>query len=154
VCYRVTPELYLGYARGQFGNPEGIRRDQPFDYRDVGHHAEGMVYLSGRWAVAEEFSRSEAAGASISIRYTAKDVNLVLVPTTDGMSGAEIELSPDQHPGADVRTQDHKLVVTVDQPRMYSLVANSGVSSGALTLKALAPGLNVYAFTFISCAVA
>jgi len=82
------------------------------------------------------------------------DVNLVLVPTTDAMSGAEIELSPDQHPGADVRTQDHKLVVTVDQPRMYSLVANSGVSSGALTLKALAPGLNVYAFTFISCAVA
>src|SRR5437867_10523124 len=31
VCYRVTPELYLGYARGQFGNPEGVDRDKPHD---------------------------------------------------------------------------------------------------------------------------
>jgi len=28
VCYRVTPELYLGHARGQFGNPEGVMRDR------------------------------------------------------------------------------------------------------------------------------
>src|SRR5712692_787341 len=32
VCYRVTPELYLGYARGQFGNPAGVIRDKSFDY--------------------------------------------------------------------------------------------------------------------------
>ena len=36
VCYRVTPELYLGHARGQFGNLEGVVRDRPHDYRDPG----------------------------------------------------------------------------------------------------------------------
>ena len=49
VCYRVTPELYLGHARGNFGNPEGIMRDQAHDYRDPGRHMESTAYLDGRW---------------------------------------------------------------------------------------------------------
>src|SRR5882762_3359423 len=80
VCYRVTPELYLGHARGQFGNPEGVIRDQAHDYRDVGPHVEGMSYLGGRWRVEQESARAEAPGAAISLRYTAKDVNLVMAP--------------------------------------------------------------------------
>ncbi len=80
VCYRVTPELYLGHARGQFGNFEGVVRDRPHDYRDAGPHVEGMSYLAGRWRVEDESARSEAAGAAISLRYTAKDVNLVMGP--------------------------------------------------------------------------
>ncbi len=62
VCYRVTPELYLGHARGQFGNFEGVVRDRPHDYRDEGPHVEGMSYLAGRWLVEQESARSEAAG--------------------------------------------------------------------------------------------
>lgn len=51
VCYRVTPEIYLGYSRGQFGNPEGIVHDTAHDYRDPGRRAEGVAYLGGRWRV-------------------------------------------------------------------------------------------------------
>src|ERR1700730_1740623 len=51
LCYRVTPELYLGFARGQFGNPAGVTRDQAADYTDPGRHVEGATYLSGRWRV-------------------------------------------------------------------------------------------------------
>ncbi|WP_442886431.1 hypothetical protein, partial [Candidatus Binatus sp.] len=43
--------------------------------------------------------------------------------------------------------------ITVDRPRMYSVVANESVVSGGLTIRAEAAGLVAYAFTFISCVV-
>src|SRR6516164_5895507 len=70
VCYRVTPELYLGYARGQFGNPAGIMRDKSFAYADPGRYIEGAAYLTGRWLVTEESSRADEAGATLMLRYT------------------------------------------------------------------------------------
>jgi len=153
VCYRVTPELYLGYARGNFGNPEGVVRDRPHDYRDLGPHVEGMSYLAGRWRVENESARSEAPGAAISLRYTAKDVNLVMSPPDTGSVRVEIALDGAQRAGDDVKFEGERGSVTVDSPRMYSLVANDSVVSGALTVRASAAGLAVYAFTFISCVV-
>jgi thiol-disulfide isomerase/thioredoxin len=153
VCYRVTPELYLGHARGQFGNFEGVVRDRPHDYRDLGPHVEGMSYLAGRWRVEQESARSEASGAAISLRYTAKDVNLVMAPADGASVRAEIVLEGAQRPGDDVKFEGDRGFITVDRPRMYSLVANESVVSGAVTIRAAAAGLAVYAFTFISCLV-
>ena len=151
VCYRVTPELYLGHARGQFGNFEGVVRDRPHDYRDAGPHVEGMTYLAGRWRVEQESARSEAPGAAISLRYTAKDVNLVMAPPAGASVRAEITLEGDQRAGDDVKFEVERGFVTVDRPRMYSVVANESVVSGSVTIRAEAAGLAVYAFTFISC---
>jgi hypothetical protein len=53
-----------------------------------------------------------------------------------------------------VKLENGRAIVTIDRPRMYNLVANDSVVSGALTLRAEQAGLSVYAFTFISCAVA
>src|SRR5579864_7967772 len=92
VCYRVTPELYLGYARGQFGNPEGILRDKPHDYRDPGRHMESTAYLDGRWLVEQECARAEAANAALRLRYTAREVNLVLAPGATGPVKVEVTL--------------------------------------------------------------
>jgi len=52
-----------------------------------------------------------------------------------------------------VKFEGERGFVTVDRPRMYSLVANESVVSGALTIRAEVAGLAVYAFTFISCVV-
>ena len=153
VCYRVTPELYLGHARGQFGNFENIIRDRPHDYRDAGPHVEGMSYLAGRWRVEQESARSEAVGAAISLRYTAKDVNLVMAPPAGASVRAEVVLEAGQRAGDDVKFEAERGFVTVDSPRMYSLVANESVVSGAVTIRAEAAGLAAYAFTFISCVV-
>jgi thiol-disulfide isomerase/thioredoxin len=152
VCYRVTPELYLGYARGNFGNPEGVVRDRAHDYRDLGPHVEGMSYLAGRWRIESESARSEA-GASISLRYTAKDVNLVMAPPDGATVRAELTLEGAQRPGEDVKFEGERSYVSVDRPRMYNLVANDSVISGAVTIRAQAAGLAAYAFTFISCVV-
>ena len=58
-----------------------------------------------------------------------------------------------QRVGDDVKFEGERGFVTVDQPRMYSLVANDSVVSGAITLRAEQGGVSVYAFTFISCTV-
>ncbi len=88
VCYRVTPELYLGYTRGQFGNPTGVARDRVADYTDPGRHAEGASYLSGRWTVGQESARAASTDAAIALRYTSMDVNLVMAPPPAGQAGA------------------------------------------------------------------
>ena len=153
VCYRVTPELYLGYARGNFGNPAGVVRDRPHDYRDLGPHVEGMSYLAGIWRVDQESAHSEDSGAAISLRYTAKDVNLVMAPPAGASVRAEITLEGGQRAGDDVKFEGERGFITVDGPRMYSVVANESVVSGSVTIRAEAAGLAAYAFTFISCVV-
>ncbi|MBV8451818.1 MAG: redoxin domain-containing protein [Deltaproteobacteria bacterium] len=153
VCYRVTPELYLGYARGQFGNPAGVVRDKSFDYPDPGRYVEGAAYLSGRWIVSEESSRADNSGATLMLRYTAMDVNLVMAPPASGAARVELLIGEEQRAGSGVAVENGRLFIMVDQPRMYSLIANPSVLSGSLKLKMLDPGVTAYAFTFISCAV-
>lgn len=154
VCYRVTPELYLGYARGQFGNPAGVNHDEETEYADPGRHAEGLAYLTGRWTVGRESSRAEANGAAIDLRYTTMDVNLVMAPPPNGQTARiEVILGESDRPGGDVKIENSRTFVIVDRPRMYSLVANESVSSGALKLIALDPGVSAFAFTFMSCVV-
>jgi thiol-disulfide isomerase/thioredoxin len=153
VCYRVTPELYLGYARGQFGNPAGVVRDKSFDYADPGRHVEGAAYVSGRWLVSEESARAEELGAMLMLRYTAMDVNLVMTPPSSGPGRVELLMDDEQQAGSDITFENSRYFITVDKSRMYSLISNDSVLSGSLKLKVLDPGLSVYAFTFISCVV-
>ncbi len=153
LCYRVTPELYLGYARGQFGNPAGVTHDRAVEYVDPGRHAEGVTYLSGRWSVGQESAAAAQPGATLAIRYTAMDVNLVLAPPSDQPARWSISIADGQRPGADLRAQGSDFNVTVDRARMYSLVANESVMPGSLRLTALDAGVSAYAFTFISCVV-
>jgi thiol-disulfide isomerase/thioredoxin len=154
VCYRVTPELYLGHQRGQFGNPQGVVEGYPHEYRDPGVRMEGMVYLDGKWQVGEESSEAVAENASIAIRYTAKEVNLVMAPSEeDGPVRVELTLEAGQRAGQDSRVENGLAVIEVDRPRMYNLVANDAVVPGGLKLTARGKGLNAYAFTFTSCAL-
>jgi thiol-disulfide isomerase/thioredoxin len=154
VCYRVTPELYLGHSRGQFGNPSGVSKDVAVSYVDPGRRMEGLCYLDGRWRVEQEFARAEAPGAALSIRYTSKDVNLVMAPPPGAAIRLELKLGAGERTGADVEIENGRAFVTVSEPRMYNLVTNDSVMAGALTLSSEQAGLAAYAFTFVSCAVA
>jgi hypothetical protein len=64
VCYRVTPELYLGYQRGLIGNVGGVTPDRPAAYRDPGKHMDGHAYLDGDWLLAGEYLARPAADTS------------------------------------------------------------------------------------------
>ena len=159
VCYRVTPELYLGYQRGRIGNTAGIEPDKPATYRDIGKHAEGYFFLEGDWLLAAE-SAARPVGATgesrLHLRYMAKEVNLVMMPPYAGGEG-RLELLQDGPPlaegdlGADARIEGGNAVVVVSTPRMYRLVNNQEIDTHELTLVTKSDGLSLYAFTFTSC---
>ena len=159
-CYRVTPELYLGYQRGRIGNPSGSTPKEKTAYADVGPHAEGFFYLSGEWTADEEYLMKpwgSEGESSVAIKYTAKEVNLVMNPllgrtcrTSVLQDGAPIAK---EDAGADVMfDQNDKAFVDADAPRMYRLVNNQEIGNHELTLKTATPGLALYAYTFVSCA--
>jgi thiol-disulfide isomerase/thioredoxin len=160
VCYRVTPELYLGYARGNFGNT-AIEPDKAHTYADPGKHMDGAAYLAGDWLLSGEYA-ARPAGASgesrVTIPYMAKDVNLVIHPPTYG-GRATISILQDGRPlsaddaGEDVVAGAATSIITVDAPRMYRLVANREIDRHELTLSTTSDGLALYAFTFTSCVV-
>ena len=155
VCYRVTPELYCGYARGQLGNAGGPLPDQLHRYLDPGKHVEGALYLEGDWLVAAE-NTARPVGASgpsrMTLTYMAADVNLVLHPPMAGGPG-QLRVALDDAPlirdgvGEDVVDG----VVTVDRPRMYRIVHSGDVERRKLVLETESDGLAAFAFTFTSC---
>lgn len=152
VCFRPTPELYLGYARGLFGQQEGLREDVVHQYTRPARRAMNAAYLDGAWTVSRDRSTAETAGAALSVWYQAAEVNLVMAGT------AEVTLTLDDAPvppdrwGEDVRqAADGRTVVPVDGPRMYRLVRGDRFGEHELGLRAGSGGLQLYAFTFVSC---
>ncbi len=161
VCYRVTPELYLGYQRGAIGNVAGVEPDKPATYRDPGKHIDGYFYLEGDWLLSGEYLARPAgaqAESRLTVPYMAKEVNVVLHPPTYGGS-ATISIEQDGRPlsaedaGADVTSGAATSVITVDTPRMYRLISNRDIDRHELTLRTTSDGVAMYAFTFTSCLV-
>ncbi|MBI5283609.1 MAG: redoxin domain-containing protein [Chloroflexi bacterium] len=161
VCYRVTPELYLGYQRGSIGNAAGIEPDRPATYRDPGKHIDAHAYLDGDWLLAGEYLARPAGAAGesrLTVPYMAKEVNLVIHPPTYG-GGATITVTQDGAPlpaddaGPDVAATGGTALLTVDAPRMYRIVNNRDIDRHELTLTTASDGVALYAFTFTSCLV-
>ncbi len=75
----------------------------------------------------------------------------ILTPPLDG--GECLQIGDGQRPGANVEPDNGRVIVTVDRPRMYRLVANEAVMPGSLKLIAREPGWSAFAFTFLSCVV-
>ncbi len=162
VCYRVTPELYLGYRQGRIGNTADIAPDTVATYTDLGKHAEGFFFLEGDWLLTAEAAARPvgAQGESrLHLRYMAKDVNVVMMPPLVDRQG-RIELLQDGQPlaaedaGEDVSIEDGKAIVRVDASRMYRLVSNREIDTHELTLVTRSDGIMLYAFTFTSCVAA
>jgi len=74
-----TPEIYLGYkfARGNFGNKEGLRANQITDYTIPLIVKPNKVYLEGRWKVNKDDSELLSDEGRIILGYDAKVVNIV-----------------------------------------------------------------------------
>jgi len=134
-----SPETYLGAARGEGRGGEG---------------AEGLALnewaLDGKWTVEEEAAVLDAAAGSIAYRFQARDVNLVLTPTTPGADVRFTVLLDGQPPGDAHGIDVNPLGVgTVSEPRLYQLVRQPGaVSEHTFEITFLDPGVRAYVFTF------
>jgi thiol-disulfide isomerase/thioredoxin len=133
-----TGETYVGYGRGVG------RVDSPAQLA-LNHWA-----LSGDWTVEEESAALSAAGGSVTFRFQARDLNLVLAPPTAGAPVPFTVLLDAQPPG-----DDHGLDVngsgegTLDEPRMYQLVRQRArAADRTFEITFLHPGVRAYVFTF------
>lgn len=156
-CVPVTPELYLGWARGMFGNAGAVYHGKPSTFKLPEKMVADMVYLDGefivnQWGVSAA-SVSEMP-ARLLLKYEALEANIVLHPPPCG--AGMLELRHDGEPlklniAPEAVSEGGKTLLLVDVPRMYSLVLNPQVESHTLELIWLTPGLEAFAFTFTSC---
>jgi thiol-disulfide isomerase/thioredoxin len=133
-----SPETYLGSARGE------RRRDVRADALTLNHWA-----LAGRWTVEEEAAVLDAAPGSVTYRFQARDVNMVLAPAPGAPVRFAVRVDgrpPGDAHGVDVDASGEG---TVGEPRMYQLVRQRGaVAERACEITFLDAGVRAYVFTF------
>ncbi|MGZ6649247.1 MAG: thioredoxin [Solirubrobacteraceae bacterium] len=132
-----TGETYLGYGRG------AGRVDPPAQLA-LNHWA-----VSGDWAVEEESAALSAARGSVTFRFHARDLNMVLAPPTSGAPVSFTVLLDSQPPGDDHGLDINELGQgTVDEPRMYQLVRQRRGAERDFEITFHDAGVRAYVFTF------
>ncbi len=146
-----SPETYIGYARAQnFASPGGFNQDDPKLYRAPADLDLNQWALAGRWKDEDQVATSLDAGASISFRFHARDLHLVLGPGTDGKPVRFRVTLDGQAPGADHGVDaDADGYGVVTENRLYQLVRQHGsIHDRTLRIEFLTPGVRAYSFTF------
>ncbi len=162
ICYRMTPELYLGFLRGRVGNSDRFVPNNESVFEDVGEKEEDVAYLHGHWEMAGESIRHTRALAVpnefVAVRYSAFSVNVVARPILSGrkkQSQFIVELDgqplPEDMAGDDVVFKDGVAVVQVKEARMYNLIDSGTYHHGTLKIKTASDNLELFAFTFQGC---
>ncbi len=160
VCYRTTPETYLGYLRGHIGNMGDVLPDMEEAFTDKGAHKDDVPYLHGHFKIAAEYVEHSRATALpneyLALKYSAFSVNLVF-GTADGKTATiEVELDgkplPEDMKGEDVRIKkDGRAELIVKDGRMYKIVNAKVYHRGTLKLKMVSGQPRMFAFTFGGC---
>ena len=146
-----SPETYVGYARAEnFASPGGLNQDDPQLYQTPTELKLNQWALTGNWKDEDQVATSLAAPDSISFRFHARDLHLVLGPGTDGKPVRFRVTLDGQAPGADhgVDTDAEGYgVVTGD--RLYQLIRQQGsIHDRTFRIDFLVPGVRAYSFTF------
>ncbi|MBM3726091.1 MAG: redoxin domain-containing protein [Acidobacteria bacterium] len=162
-CPRPTPELYLGSVRGQLANPGGFVENALSEYQYGGAPPpEGSVEIAGWWGsdrecLAANASRNDVHAARLRLRYSAAEVNLVAAPGEQPSGQIIVRENGGPIPPA-ARTEDvhenpgGETCLTITAPRMYRLIHRDTFTEGVLELETRSQGVELYAFTFVSCA--
>jgi alkyl hydroperoxide reductase subunit AhpC len=159
-----TAETYVGYERGQagdanIGNLEGFQQDKVVNYAATKVRPEHGFWVSGSWMNRADYFESvphdgaAVAPATLGIRYTARDVYIVLA--RGGAEPAKLLIERDGKPvppemrGKDVHEDEqHRTYILVDEPRMYYAVSQEDDQSHELLLTPEAARLRICSFTF------
>jgi cytochrome c biogenesis protein CcdA/thiol-disulfide isomerase/thioredoxin len=146
-----SPETYVGYRRAEnFASPGGFSQDQPHRYSAPAALKLNQWALSGSWNVDPEKAVLGAVPGKVEFRFYARDLHLVLGPSSDGkpvrfrvlLDGA----APAANHGADT---DSSGAGTIDRQRLYQLIRQAGdVREHVFSIEFLDPGVQAYSFTF------
>jgi len=145
-----SPETYLGHEQGQNFASAGIAEfDEPQDFGVPDRLERNQWALSGNWTLGPGASVLNEAGGSLTFRFRARDVNLVMAPPTAGPVEFRVLVDgepPGESHGLDV---DENGNGTLEWPRLHQLVRERRpVTDRTFEITFLAPGAEVYCFTF------
>jgi cytochrome c biogenesis protein CcdA/thiol-disulfide isomerase/thioredoxin len=146
-----SPETYVGYRRAEnFASPGGFSQDQTHRYSAPTALKLNQWALNGSWNVDPEKAVLGAVPGKIEFRFYARDLHLVLGPSSDGkpvrfrvlLDGA----APAANHGADT---DSSGAGAIDRQRLYQLIRQTGdVREHVFSIEFLDPGVQAYSFTF------
>jgi cytochrome c biogenesis protein CcdA/thiol-disulfide isomerase/thioredoxin len=140
-----TPETYLNSDRAQGFLPS--LKPGVHSYPGADNPVLNEFGLRGTWDVTKQSATPTVAGASISLRYQAAHVYLVM--TSTGNVSRKVGVLLDGRPvgAADAGSDVHGRWVTVKGQRLYALVSQAGDAQHDLTVQ-VPPGVSAYDFTF------
>jgi thiol-disulfide isomerase/thioredoxin len=146
-----SPETYIGYARAEhFASPHGIKRDAEQLYTEPAHPRLNEWGFAGTWLGQKQVTVLRSPGGRIVFHFHARDLHLVLGPTTDGKPvrfRVTIDgQAPGENHGVDTDMQGNG---TVTDQRLYQLVRQKGaVTDHIFTIEFLDAGVRAFSFTF------
>jgi thiol-disulfide isomerase/thioredoxin len=159
----MSPETYIGTARaewsgGKIANREGLQPGKTVDYAPTTNREVHGFFVQGPWINQPDDFESAAATTDakpviLGIDYVGREVYgvfdrgsekpAVLYVTRDGKP-----IPADQR-GKDIQTDDKgQTFITVDEPRMYYVIAKEDDQSHELTFIAQSAGARICSFTF------
>jgi thiol-disulfide isomerase/thioredoxin len=146
-----SPETYVGYSQAaNFVSPDGVTKDMPALYRSASVLSLNQWDLLGLWMIGGEFATLGQAPGSISYRFHARDLHLILTSsaprhairfqvTLDGMP-------PGDNHGSDV---DAMGLGIIKDARLYQLIRQTRpIVDRTFLIKFFDPGVQAYDFTF------
>lgn len=136
-----TPELYVGYNRGNIGNKEGYSPEQVVNYSTPKFDSLNIVYLSGKW-LNQEDKLVAAGNASVFLIYKAKDVNIVAGGNATIRIVLDNQTLEEEYYGKDGNSN-----VKIGERRLYNIVSAPDYSSHLVEIRAQ-EGFEIYTFTF------
>jgi thiol-disulfide isomerase/thioredoxin len=146
-----SPENYTGYGRTEgFASPGGPVPGTPHGYTAAERLGLNQWALSGDWTMEAEAATVNAAGGRIACRFHARDLNLVMGPSTPGTPARFRVLLDGQPPGTAHGTDaDGDGHGTAAQQRVYQLIRQPGpITDRTFEITFSDPGAQAYCFTF------
>jgi thiol-disulfide isomerase/thioredoxin len=146
-----SPETYVGYRQSTgFAQEDVARFDEPSVYTPPGRLPLNFWGLSGDWTMTGDAVVLNEGGGRIAFQFHARDLNLVMGPSSQGASIAfrvflDGQPANDAH-GSDV-DQDGSGMVS--EQRTYQLIRQPGpVADRRFEIEFQDPGVRAYCFTF------
>jgi thiol-disulfide isomerase/thioredoxin len=146
-----SPETYLGYGRSAvFASSERVRLNEPHAYPEPSRLRLNEWAPSGTWTLAQHAAVVNEAGGTIAFRFQARDVNLVMGPSTSGSSVPYRVLLDGAAPGSahgfDI---DEEGTGTLAEQRLHQLIRQTGpIIERRVEIEFLDAGAEAYCFTF------
>jgi hypothetical protein len=146
-----TLETYLGYGQAlNFASPGGIAPDVPRGYARPQMLGRNHWALTGAWTIRGDAAALVEPGGRIAYRFHARDVHLVMGPTSrERPIGFRVTLDGEPPTAANGTDVERDGSGTLVEQRMYQLIRQRGpIEDRVFEIEFLEPGAEGFAFTF------